>query len=78
MRECGEKGRGRTILANSRGSHTTKLRPVEFHEMIGSRVGASTRSKVLERNGGTGLTISKGLGLGELLPSLGFMFKEEE
>lgn len=39
-------------LANSTGSHTTKLFPAEPHEISASREGSSTRSYVLERKGG--------------------------
>ena len=64
------------ILANSRGSHTMKLNPVEPQDIIGSRVGSSTRSKVLDRNGGTGFIcrISNGVGNSELS---GFIVKKK-
>lgn len=44
---------GRILLANSKGSHTTKLCPPAAHEIMESKAGSSTISYVFERNGGT-------------------------
>ena len=49
------KCRGRTILANSTGSQTTKLSPLGPHDIIGSKFGSSTISKVFDKNGGIGM-----------------------
>lgn len=56
---------GRISLANSIGSHTTKLSPLEPHEMTESTAGSSTRSKVLHKNGGIGVPckLSSGRGI---------------
>ncbi|KAF2539846.1 hypothetical protein F2Q68_00023442 [Brassica cretica] len=55
------------ILANSTGSQTTKLAPVGPQDITGSRLGSSTKSKVLDRNGGIGFPckMSSGMGSGE-------------
>jgi hypothetical protein len=58
------KFRGRTSLAKSTRSHTTKLSPVGPHDMIGSSAGSSTRSNVFDRNGGIRLPCKHSSGLG--------------
>lgn len=60
------------ILANSTGSQTTKLAPVSPQDMTGSRLGSSTKSNVLERNGGIGFPcrMSSGIGSGEAATSM--------
>lgn len=75
---------GKIILANSKGSQTTKLPPLELHDMIGFNEGSSTKSNVFERNGGTGLICKHSIGTGtSLLPpppiaDASYSIKDEE
>lgn len=56
-------------LASSIGSQTTKLSPVGPHEIIASNDGSSTRSKVFDKNGGTGLPCNaRGCGVPKFSP----------
>lgn len=55
---------GKIILANSTGSHTTKLSPFAPQEIIESNGGSSTKSKVLDKKGGIGVSCKHSIGCG--------------
>ena len=71
---------GKTCLANRVGFHTTKLTVLEPQDMIRSSDGSLTRSKVLDRNAGTGFPCKHSSGCGKLfnLSKLAVNWEEDE